>query len=1206
MKVSLLKRIHTLSWITLIAAVMISFPLLFGLAETQAAWDGKADDKFSAGSGTEASPYLIRNENHMGYFIRQLDTGTNFEGKYIKLDADLDMTGHPWTYDSAASFAGTFLGYAHTVKTDCTLLPDIAASGVVTGLNVEAKATVTRAILCDYNHGLIQMCSVRGSVVDDSANIAGAICAENAGTVQYCGAVGSISASGSSSYAAFAAKNSGYVIGCYAALNVQATGSDRYSSASKNPIAVGSSSKVTNNYFNSTLYTAAATTGRGITTDEMKSAAFLNVMAINAIPGYTWTEGSDGYPTVDTCGTAVVTVNGAAGTASVFHNSSTRYYLNKSVSGGTIYYTLDGSDPREKTAARKTYSSSLLISGDTVLNAVVYVNNEYGPVMRHTFIQLKGGGTASNPYQITTKRQLDAVRLEPDKYYELKYNLTYTAEDYALGGVAEGGWVSIPSFSGTFDGNGYSITGLRGVTGGLFDTNRGTIRALRLLAHELYAEYSHGSLVNDNYGTVTQCYAKSAFTKTNKPAVTARNAAASTMVGGLVGCNIGTVSYSRADGMVIANSARKYGHLYIGGIVGYGGSVESCIFGGTVASYVGNGSDYVFAGGISGEYSSVANCLHIGNFDFNTATCYQTYICGIVGGWNQSRAVNSVARDLEISGSVGAGAGNRPDKYDFAQSHSYCYKIEEAHLPADCPALDFSTVWMITEDGPFPQGVMDEDGHCWVFSRWISDPSCTADGSLEIKCDLCTKTETRTIKAPGHNVIPDAAVESTCTAPGKTAGSHCGRCGTVLEAQGDVPQLEHNYVNRICTECSGKIPTIAAGKCGDSLSWELGEDGVLLISGSGAMWDRDESAAPLWYAYRGSVKEVRLPAALHSVGAEAFRGCTALTQISLSRDILTVGENAFADCTTLSIIGYTGTAAHTYAKANSVPFISLTKMAETPTVTSAPASAEYIHGEPAAALTVTASVSDGGVISWQWFASETAEGIGTPIDGATDTAFIPDVSAIGVWYYYAVITNTNEDATDSQSASVRTDTVSVTVRARVDAAAPVLSEQPVSAEYILGDTAKTMSVTASVSDGGTLLYQWYVSDTADGTGTAIDGAAEANFTPPTNEIGTKYYYAVITNTNTMATGETKTSVTSVIASVTVSPSTYTVSGRITSVGEGDITVELLADGAAVEGITVTVTADTYTITNVPAGTYTLRISKPLHVTREFTVTAGKP
>ena len=1102
MKILTQKRIHTLSWVTLITAMVICLPLLFGLTETQAAWDGDVANRFSSGTGTEADPYLIRSESHMGYFISQLNEGINFEGSYIKLDADPDMTGHPWTYTSAASFAGTFIGNAHTVKTDCTLLPNIAASGVVTGLNVEAKTTVTRAILCDTNYGLIQMCCVRGDVKDQANTaIAGMICAENNGTVQYCGAVGSVYADGTGrdadAWAALAAKNSGYVQGCYASLTVHANdGSVKYQMSYEDPIANGGGDMVSNNYYDATLYTDITTTGRGFTTAEMKSTAFLNMMAVNVIPGYTWVEGSDGYPAIDTCGTAVVTINGAEGTTSVFHNSSTRYYLTKSVSGGTIYYTLDGSDPRSSSSRRSYTSSGILISSDTVLSAAVYYSSQYGPVMRHTFIQLKGGGTESNPYQITTKQQLNAVRLEPDKCYVLKNNLTYTDTDYALGGVAPGGWVSIPSFSGTFDGDGCSITGLRGSTGGLFDTNQGTIRALRLPAHELYAEYSHGSLANSNYGTITQCYARSAFTAANKPGVTARNAATSTTVGGLVGNNNGTVSYSRVDGMVIANSAWKYGTLRIGGIVGYGGRVESCIFGGTVASYVGNGSDYVYAGGISGEYSSAVNCLNIGSFDFSIATCYQTYIAGIVGGWYNSYAVNSVSRDLVINGSVSTGA--QLYEYDFAKSHSGCYKAETARLPTDCPALDFSTVWMITDDGPFPQGVMGADGCCFAFSRWISEPSCTGNGTMEVKCTLCAATDTRTITAWGHNVVTDAAVEPSCTASGKTAGSHCGRCSTVLDAQTDIPRLEHNYVNRICTECLGQIPAIATDKCGDSLSWELCEDGVLIISGSGTMWDRDESAAPLWYAYRDFVKEVILPEALSSIGAEAFRGCTALTQITLPQNILTIGENAFADCTALSIVGYTGTAAHAYANANAIPFISLSTHAESPHIASAPASAEYIHGESAAPLTVTASVSDGGVITYQWYVSDTADGNGTPIDGAAEASYIPPTDDIGTKYYYAVITNTNTDATDSQSASVRTDSVSVTVHA----------------------------------------------------------------------------------------------------------STYTISGKITSVGEEAITVELLAGDAAVEGITITVTEDSCTITNVPAGTYTLRISKPRHVPREYTVTVG--
>ncbi|MBE6561670.1 MAG: hypothetical protein E7662_11155 [Ruminococcaceae bacterium] len=72
-------------------------------------------------------------------------------------------------------------------------------------------------------------------------------------------------------------------------------------------------------------------------------------------------------------------------------------------------------------------------------------------------------------------------------------------------------------------------------------------------------------------------------------------------------------------------------------------------------------------------------------------------------------------------------------------------------------------------------------------------------------------------------------------------------------------------------------------------------------------------------------------------------------------------------------------------------------------------------------------------------------------------------------------------------------------------------------------------------------------------------------------------------------------------------SVYTVSGRITSFGTlADITVELLQGDAVIRTVTVPAGSDTYTIADVPAGTYTLRISKPKHVTRTYTVVIQNP
>ena len=57
-----------------------------------------------------------------------------------------------------------------------------------------------------------------------------------------------------------------------------------------------------------------------------------------------------------------------------------------------------------------------------------------------------------------------------------------------------------------------------------------------------------------------------------------------------------------------------------------------------------------------------------------------------------------------------------------------------------------------------------------------------------------------------------------------------------------------------------------------------------------------------------------------------------------------------------------------------------------------------------------------------------------------------------------------------------------------------------------------VSVTASVSDGGQLSYQWYTSD-GSSQSSLIAGADESIYQPGTDYVGTTYYYCVVTNHN---------------------------------------------------------------------------------------------
>ena len=75
------------------------------------------------------------------------------------------------------------------------------------------------------------------------------------------------------------------------------------------------------------------------------------------------------------------------------------------------------------------------------------------------------------------------------------------------------------------------------------------------------------------------------------------------------------------------------------------------------------------------------------------------------------------------------------------------------------------------------------------------------------------------------------------------------------------------------------------------------------------------------------------------------------------------------------------------------------------------------------------------------------------------------------------------------------------------------------------------------------------------------------------------------------------------------PASYTISGKITAAAAGDVTITLLDESKEeVAKDTVTITeagkAAEYSITVEEAGEYTLRVSMPKHVTREYTVFVG--
>jgi large repetitive protein len=174
-----------------------------------------------------------------------------------------------------------------------------------------------------------------------------------------------------------------------------------------------------------------------------------------------------------------------------------------------------------------------------------------------------------------------------------------------------------------------------------------------------------------------------------------------------------------------------------------------------------------------------------------------------------------------------------------------------------------------------------------------------------------------------------------------------------------------------------------------------------------------------------------------------------------------------------------------------------------PQITTQPMALQSICvGGSISTLTVAGN-STSGTAAYQWYSNTSnATTGGTFIAGATAASYTPPAyNTAGTYYYYAVITYSNNGC-----GSVTSTIAQVTV-----VPDPVITTQPTATQSLCQNPlANPISVVAT-GGSGTLLYQWYSNTSGNASGgTLITGAANAAYTPAATTVGTAYYYCVIT------------------------------------------------------------------------------------------------
>jgi len=330
---------------------------------------------------------------------------------------------------------------------------------------------------------------------------------------------------------------------------------------------------------------------------------------------------------------------------------------------------------------------------------------------------------------ITTKEQLNNVRNSLGAKYYLGNDIVFTEADFAPGGAFYNngeGWQPIGTngsnaFNGVFDGNGYSIKGLKiSVSNkdsnfcGLFGYNLGIINDVDLKDVNISVNGGKRAYVGGICGTtskrgITNC--------TVSGKITVSGITIQVVAGGIAGGIYSGYAENclNSASITIDNSSS----INVGGIAGFSGEkIHRC---GNIGHISAKGRGDVYGGGIVGNSDAVKDKIaNIAITDsYNTGTVYVDTLCDCYVGGIVGIGKGSISRVFN-SGAIGGRANTYEYKGKLMGKNSDCEVVdayylsdkfeegegftgvttEQAALQSTFIGLDFNGVWVIKDGIP--------------------------------------------------------------------------------------------------------------------------------------------------------------------------------------------------------------------------------------------------------------------------------------------------------------------------------------------------------------------------------------------------------------------------------------------------------------------------------------------------------------------------
>ena len=254
-------------------------------------------------------------------------------------------------------------------------------------------------------------------------------------------------------------------------------------------------------------------------------------------------------------------------------------------------------------------------------------------------------------------------------------------------------------------------------------------------------------------------------------------------------------------------------------------------------------------------------------------------------------------------------------KAEAAEEAPHEHDYEETVIPASCTEKGY-TVYKCDCGDEYRDKETDLADHTWNEGEVTKEATEEAEGELKYTCDVCKATKTEVIpKLESHEHDYSYRVDvktSTCEEEGYTIRT-CS-CGAI-RVENKMPAMGHLFFEGVCAVCGERDPgqatptepTEPENPDGDSgvfgsLTWTLDGEGVLTISGTGAMpYCQMESEVP-WMEYAEDITKAVIQDGVTSIGAYAFYNCLNLEDVEIGSSVTQIHNAAFYGCRSLKTV----------------------------------------------------------------------------------------------------------------------------------------------------------------------------------------------------------------------------------------------------------------------------------------------------------------